>query len=123
MLTQVFKNEIKEDKLNTLGEYLMTQSQHTPAPWILDDNTKTIRHECNESTTGFNFVSSAYSVVSNGSQREPTKEEVCNAHLIAASPELLEALQTIKNIAEYAPTDIAIFNIAKEAIAKARGEK
>jgi hypothetical protein len=48
-----------------------------------------------------------------------TEEEVANAHLIAAAPELLEALEAVVAISDRKHD---AWDAAKAAIAKAKGE-
>ena len=60
----------------------MTQFKHTPAPWTVNPKAKTnIRHG--------NLTIANCSSTHDGSREE---EEIANAKLIAAAPELLEAL-------------------------------
>jgi hypothetical protein len=68
-----------------------------------------------------------WTVASINKNREP--EHKANARLIAASPELLEALQSIVECCEeshsardYASRQTEIRGIARAALAKARGE-
>ena len=58
---------------------------------------------------------------------EKRNEDLANARLIAAAPELFEALKAIYEIdvpdAEWSPTLEKCFGVALEAIAKVEGEK
>jgi hypothetical protein len=49
-----------------------------------------------------------------------SEQETANANLIAAAPELLEALQAVVSVADRATVE---FDMARAAIAKATGEK
>ena len=88
-------------------------TKHTPAPWnnsltgIKDSNGKLIAQVwCdNENDSYGNYPAVSYS------------EMKANAKLIAAAPELLEALQLIANTSSDAPE--AMRAIAKQAIKKA----
>lgn len=60
-------------------------TKHTPAPWTVNPKAKTnIRHG--------NLTIANCSSTHDGSREE---EEIANAKLIAAAPELLEALQDL----------------------------
>lgn len=88
-------------------------SKHTPAPW-----TNLPRHECipicrqDEAGLSIGFVHS--------SDPERTAEGLANAKLIAAAPELLEALQGIICACD-ATFDVVALDLdaARSAIAKA----
>lgn len=86
-------------------------SKHTPGPWIV--------RQC-----GGNGYSGqkGYAIDFNEDQEQVADfvYEEADAHLIAAAPDLLEALQ---EIAEYPALDaLEMKRIARNAIAKARGE-
>ena len=90
-------------------------TKHTPAPWTVNPKAKTnIRHG--------NLTIANCSSTHDGSREE---EEIANAKLIAAAPELLEALEKIADGTEpctereaFIFIDIAK-SIAREAIKKA----
>lgn len=91
----------------------MTQQiKHTPGPWALTEDGLGIK-------AGFNFVS----VMTNRWKGESK----ANAHLIAAAPELLEALKFAYELLQHAQEGNLNINIAAglqrshEAIAKAEG--
>ncbi len=99
-------------------------SKHTPGPW-----------NCNRaSSAGRNIIVSEsmpldIAVLSN---RDKTQSEIdANARVIAAAPELLEALSKINDAACYASEEntdamkealLLIGNLARAAIAKAEGQ-
>jgi hypothetical protein len=96
-------------------------SKHTPGPWKADDKGKAVfiplrAHHCEQLGIQVGFVS-----------WEDDKESLANARLIAAAPELLEALKRIAKIGnqpygtDYEEIDEAR-EIARAAIAKAEGE-
>lgn len=86
-------------------------SKHTPAPWTVNPKAKTnIRHG---SLTIANCSSTH-----DGSRGE---EEIANAKLIAAAPELLEALEAMKDYCKYHKISLGSGIVQKvdEAIKKA----
>ena len=59
--------------------------------------------------------------------KSPNPEDIANARLISAAPELLEALQMLasiepSNCSEMCPYERGIWETAKDAIAKATGK-
>lgn len=93
------------------GDKNMTQSKHTPSPWSLEK------------------VGDDFSVVNREHEGDDwdiatVHSTEANARLIAAAPELLEALEIMLKYAEsyLAPSDGPIFETARAAIAKARGK-
>lgn len=96
----------------------MTQFKGTPGPWRVSEKRGDlidIRHENNE--PGAMSLNLAQVVA----RQSWLKEAEANARLIAAAPELLEALQLIMNGDFYMPKESA--DVAKLAIAKATGEE
>ena len=91
----------------------MTKTKHTPGAWIYQKGTNTIRSEKEN-----------YWLATMDSWDGAVNHEA-NAHLIAAAPELLEAL---KGIIEIGKRDMSnqkydsYFEYAKQAIAKAEGK-
>ena len=82
---------------------------HTPGPWKVDENNKgfvNIRRDVDSYTSDIATVWDFYA-----------KNYRSNAHLIAAAPDMLEALETIMDIGDKACRDIA-----RAAIRKAMGE-
>lgn len=95
----------------------MTQFKGTPGPWRVSEKRGDlidIRHENNE--PGAMSLNLAQVVA----RQSWLKEAEANARLIAAAPELLEALQMIMNGDFYMPKESA--DAARAAIAKAKGE-
>ena len=85
-------------------------TQHTPGPWIVwPDNNN--RLQVGQSTN--------YTVAE--MMQTPIHGQEANARLIAAAPDLLDALQHLM-VAHGEQLDYA-FQQAQEAIAKATGEK
>jgi hypothetical protein len=86
-------------------------AKHTPGPWAVSDE----RH-------GNFYVRDAAGQqliwLGNSSRFKPG-ENGANARLIAAAPELLEALENIENDDGHIPE--SIWSMVKEAIAKAEG--
>lgn len=93
----------------------MNNSKHTPGPWRFDLDFDV------QSVTGYPIAHAKFPSRSN-SIRQPGKklEQEANARLIAAAPELLEALKNMINHVGHAPDD-PLFNAAKGVIAKAEG--
>lgn len=96
---------------------IMNQFKGTQGPWkvvINDDNTPDIISDSG--------VEIAYTPTYNGDKTE----QLANARLIAAAPELLEALQLCEEFMSYLPSTgfdgLARIEGAREAIKKAIGE-
>lgn len=77
------------------------KNKFTPGPWHM--------------TPGFN----SWYYVSNKTREVAKTQEKADARLISAAPELIEALEAVIAIAD---RDTDVFNNAKAAIKKARGE-
>jgi len=97
-------------------------TKHTPGPWTYQDSTQTVfsKHEDHK-----------FSLIAKIATGEDRAEEDANALLIAAAPELLEALQKLGQetapfiataIGSRNPNILAAVQKANEAIAKATGE-
>lgn len=90
-------------------------TKHTPAPWTTqrtdDENVRILGNEPKYATP-YSSGKIAIAVVF----EDETDES--NTRLIAAAPELLEALEAILTAPDY-----MIGNIAREAIAKATGKE
>lgn len=94
-------------------------SKHTPGPWASNKYTTSV----SVPLKAIDCERIGFSIVFVNGHRE--KEAVANARLIAAAPDLLEAL---KEIADTDPVDAALdpqraVRIARAAIAKATGEQ
>jgi hypothetical protein len=89
--------------------------RHTPGPWKADDKGKAVfiplrAHHCEQLGIQVGFVS-----------WEDDKESLANARLIAAAPELLEALKRAHTWLQGSEPGRAQY--LGEVIAKAEGEK
>ena len=95
------------------------KNQHTKGPW------KVIGHKYVESTVG-QLICGAIVLKGKSLKDDETNESIANAnaHLIAAAPEMLEALEKWAQfmIDNYRVDEISWYNETLEAIAKARGE-
>lgn len=104
-------------------------SKHTPGPWVVwDGNVKVYAGPVDENTTccisGYRCKIAECDDLYDENMTE--EEAEANARLIAAAPELLEALEWIVNpdyaIGSNAEYKHAAVEVAKAAIAKATGE-
>ena len=110
-------------------------AKHTPGPWCVEDDTFLVWGACqlgDDGTPDFFGIPVARAETSHewerhyGYQRRPGETDA-NARLIAAAPELLEALCRLMRpateaIAQTAEEMEADFAFARAAIAKAKGE-
>ena len=93
----------------------MSKQQHTPGPWKLSEDPETFKNKI--------FGADNYNVL--GPNRLSSEVEA-NARLIAAAPDLLEALEelisyrAVEQLREYG--NYPVFAKVDAAIAKARGE-
>jgi len=85
----------------------MTDNQHTPGPW------RAKGHCIETEEYSFNWVASV--------QTSNVPEWEANARLIAAAPELLEALQAVVALPGFEPAE-PYGKIVRAAIAKATGQ-
>lgn len=94
----------------------MSKHTYTPGPWSWSDEYQTVAGESTWSLIG----QGGYGILScDGLANSPSEFHESNARLIAAAPELLEALE---EIAEYPENDAQeLMRIARAAIAKATG--
>ncbi len=67
------------------------KNQHTPGPWRADESGRDVR----TGGVGGLFVARIYAVPREDNPSVYTDEQVANAHLIAAAPELLDACRTL----------------------------
>lgn len=86
---------------------MTTQPQHTPGPWVSDAHLV--------------LTSDDYSIATVRSKSLTAEETNANAMLMAAAPEMLEALEAI--IADLTPSQRLKHLSALEAVSKARGRK
>lgn len=99
---------------------------HTPGPWIMQSKQKSARsrkwYEHGETITVLGCETGYFGIATVGGPSNPDMQDTmrANARLIAAAPELLEALEALlKEVSTYHkyPT----MKMAKAAIAKAKG--
>ena len=93
----------------------MTEAEHTPGPWHIMEGTDWV------------IVSPEVSVAAVYTPRGVREVRQANANLIAAAPDLLEALETaayvLEHYLDYTQNDMAVMaEDARAALAKARGE-
>ena len=93
-------------------------SNHTPGPWFWSPRYKTM-----DGRGTWSLISSVdgYGILScDGDENSPQEmNDIENAMLIAASPDMLAALQAVVSVAD---RKTAEFDLARAAIAKATGE-
>ena len=112
----------------------MTKSAHTPGPWVVGTDTNgcevctvyCVPTQPTEDGKGQEYVYVHYPRIVGGDFYFPTREEnLANAHLIAAAPELLAALEALERHDFDDRDDFVIYNEvcrrARAAIAKAHG--
>lgn len=101
----------------------MSELKHTKSPWLIADDDPTFVYALGPHGTNLFWVP----VQASGPEKIGREEAVANAHLIAAAPELLAALQDlIEDITheDHRPKDWsvqAVVRQARAAIAKATG--
>lgn len=96
----------------------MTQAKHTPGPWIIEDITDDGQSVISAASKNWIDFARVWVVTDESTD----KEGEANARLIAAAPELLEALKDVMSAVElgWIPDGESMFN-ARAAIAKATG--
>ena len=101
----------------------MKEMKHTPGPWIRDVHSGI---DCDVRAANGRKVALCWGLASNhATNYKPQYRAECaaNARLIAAAPELLEALQELVEDVRYGdPVDVAILGKATAVIAKATKE-
>lgn len=113
----------------------MSGVKHTPGPWRVEAGTTLIWGNCNpddHSTRGMGYpiAEARINPSGNWSTGPYADEGEANARLIAAAPDLLEALESIvlmqaENRGDGVKTHLALSHLcvtAQAAIARARGE-
>ena len=98
------------------------ESKHTPGPWMINDGADVIVKEC---PTCFDWTSIACLMYDDNDGPVDETEVAANGRLIAAAPELLEALERICAAEEQHPTTTGLDGLidnARKIIAKAKGE-
>lgn len=96
----------------------MNEFKGTPGPWEVEDNGHFYDINAVRGTVG--NVCSSRSWFDNGEHRGPVA--MANAQLIAAAPELLEALEMLVVFTTPTKRNAAALSKAHAAIAKALGE-
>jgi len=98
----------------------MSDAKHTPGPWAV--STQGVGFEV-DSADGWQ-VAQAQQRHEDGRGKEATMR-LANARLIAAAPELLEALTDVSNQARHSDYDwpVELSRAVSAAIAKATGEQ
>lgn len=96
----------------------MTERKWTPGPWLVevDESSQVERYPM--------IASENYGVVGSEGMYGVIETDYANAHLIAAAPDLYEALESLVrdyDIGEM--TDTPELDAANAALAKARGEQ
>lgn len=94
--------------------------KHTPGPWIVNDWSSSGRSV--RSKIGMHIASKRWGNDLTG--QEYRDEMISNAHLIAAAPDMLDALQSLLSYFERPSDwcDVDPVDVIKTAIAKARGK-
>ncbi|WP_410738335.1 hypothetical protein [Citrobacter portucalensis] len=102
----------------------MSEFKGTPGEWSFshssasDDNVACIEINSSESLHEIAYLQSTPSSIGKYEQTYLDKT-IANAHLIAAAPELLKALQAVVRVADRQTDE---FDMARAAIAKALGK-
>ena len=92
-------------------------TKHTPGPWDYDYYGDHVAFVGNDNRKDYSFR-----VEYCGGM--PEDEQIENNHLIAAAPDMLDALQRIESSLEHEPEIYAdILSVARAAIAKATGKQ
>lgn len=102
----------------------MTKPQHTPGPWLFEDISSATEND------GMGYIyglrSTSDPIAHTGDAVFTPKENRANAHLIAAAPDLLEALQSMMGFygmdERRGEVSGVIFDEARAALAKAKGQ-
>lgn len=93
------------------------KTKFTPGPWKVYEP-----YNLEKNTYGIDSMDE-YVVVWMGLNKEQGIRKIYDAHLIAAAPDLYEALETVLQAIESGDVVSGVIGEAKQALAKARGEK
>ena len=98
-------------------------SKHTPGPWTLFQD-QSVRHYAGIEAGKLSIVAIGYpelipAMDDSGVHGRTEEEELANAYLIAAAPDLLEALENLENDDNRIPYHA--WDMVQSAIAKAKG--
>lgn len=102
--------------------------KHTPGPWMIAETNQDDEQISAEVHAPSGYIASVLRILDDESTPEDIAEHLANARLIAAAPELLEALEAIMlHIRILKSRDPSILDdvltaVAEEVIRKARGE-
>ena len=94
------------------------KKQHTPGPWFITGGAT----RCIEARIGDGLIQEVAACGPTMADKGYGPQQEANARLIAAAPDLLEALQGLLNALPSATTHPAVKS-ARAAIAKATGEQ
>lgn len=95
----------------------MSESKHTPGPWVAADKASWFRGQTHPDEGKIAITAGSGGVVANAYGRD-------NARLIAAAPEMLEALKELRDAFKIVSDDDwqhPSYRVALAAIAKAEG--
>ena len=95
-------------------------AQHTPGPWFVENDETNYKHDTdpNRPSIRSNAESEGVWFIARIEEGCPNPHE--NANLIAAAPDLLEALENLENDDNSIPSHA--WDMVQSAIAKAKGE-
>ena len=103
--------------------------KHTPAPWrVSSESPRIIKKDYRAIGSDAGFLIASTMGHDNSGFYASEQEADANARLIAAAPELLEALEMCTKamasvLPDFNPCDQAAYDKARAAIAKAKGEE
>jgi hypothetical protein len=100
------------------------RSEHTPGPWLIEESSNEDEFA---NVFGPNDRPVAGIYIENDGSETPSEEDTANARLIAAAPEMLQALKDVSNAYQemFAVMPVAFQtydSIVESAIAKASGK-
>lgn len=100
----------------------MSAAKHTPGPWVYAADTTCPRAKVTTVAVCADFVIGLACDIPGGNYRDgdPSGDPEADARLIAAAPELLEALKGVVRVADRSTDE---FDAARAAISKATGER
>jgi len=100
-------------------------SKHTPGPWVVHQRPREPYEHGHHVTTedGLTICSVTYQLPSRTPMGVEETKRIANARLIAAAPDLLEALSgCVEHMEHSTPQGQAAYEAARTAIAKATGQ-
>lgn len=98
----------------------MSDTKWTPGPWVVGDCAMAVIVEGSGGRVGYPAKSGTIASICDGEYIENTNKY--DAHLIAAAPELYDALERLVAHVECGGAANADIEVALDALAKARGE-